>query len=430
MAIKKELFINILFLIIPISYVAGNLLLNLNILLIIIISIFSFGLKIFKEKITEIDKVLLVLFLFIIINGIVNDFLRYDNSNIIFLKSLGYLRYIILYFIIKFLIQKNIINFKYLFFSFGATCAFVAFDIIVQFIFNKDLFGYEATKAQRVLSGPFGDEYIAGSFIQRFYIFLLYFLLLFGNFKKNQTKSLLIYFAIALTLLGCLLAGNRIPFMLFVLSLTLFCIFEKKFRKQFLTIFIISFLLISFNITFNESVKKHFSHFVGRSVEMKDYFLKRYTADKFNYIPNTYAKEIETGLQVWENNKLFGGGIRSFYFNCSELESPIFEKHGGTNCNAHPHNYYLHIATELGLFGLFLFFITFLIVTLKSLKIIFFSNKNINKSLLLPFFLAFVMEIFPFKTTGSFFTSSNSIFLFIIISFIIGLAELKKEYKL
>ena len=43
--------------------------------------------------------------------------------------------------------------------------------------------------------------------------------------------------------------------------------------------------------------------------------------------------------------------------------------------------------------------------------------------LIVPFFVVFIAEIFPLKTTGNFFTSTNSTFLFIIIAFIVGLLE-------
>ncbi len=62
MLIKKEFFINLLISIIPITFIAGNLLLNLNILLIIIFALFFFRLKIFEKKFTILDKFLLLFF--------------------------------------------------------------------------------------------------------------------------------------------------------------------------------------------------------------------------------------------------------------------------------------------------------------------------------------------------------------------------------
>ena len=41
------------------------------------------------------------------------------------------------------------------------------------------------------------------------------------------------------------------------------------------------------------------------------------------------------------------------------------DEFGGTNCNTHPHNYYLEIASELGIIGLILILTVFLTVFLK-----------------------------------------------------------------
>ena len=94
------------------------------------------------------------------------------------------------------------------------------------------------------------------------------------------------------------------------------------------------------------------------------------------------------------------------------------------------HNYYLEILSELGIIGLILILTVFLTVFLKAVKILHFSkNLILNSKVIIPFFLVFIVEIFPFKTTGSFFTTTNSTFLFIILSFIVGLSELKNLSK-
>ena len=103
------------------------------------------------------------------------------------------------------------------------------------------------------------------------------------------------------------------------------------------------------------------------------------------------------------------------------------DKYGGTNCNTHPHNYYLQIAGELGLLGLFLVVVIFLLIAMRSIKMILFSGESKINRTLIPFFLIFIAEIFPIKTTGSFFTSANSTFLFIIIAFVVGLVQLEKK---
>jgi hypothetical protein len=77
--------------------------------------------------------------------------------------------------------------------------------------------------------------------------------------------------------------------------------------------------------------------------------------------------------------------------------------------------------------GLSLIISIFFIILIKSLKFLHFSKNNLkNFKLLIPFYALFIAEIFPLKSTGSFFTTANATFLFIIISFIVGLTEYKK----
>ena len=56
-----------------------------------------------------------------------------------------------------------------------------------QFIFGKDFFGFEPIG--RRLSGPFGDELIAGGYLQRFSIFSFFLIPLFFNKLNNNNKD-------------------------------------------------------------------------------------------------------------------------------------------------------------------------------------------------------------------------------------------------
>ena len=430
MPIKKNSFLNLLICIIPITYIAGNLLLNVNILLIIIFSLFFYKAEIFYNIFEDIDKLILAFFIYLAINGVITDYIYYKDTNIVFIKSLTYLRFLILYFIFRFLVKKEIINFKLIFFSFGAVSLFVVVDLFIQYIIGKDIFGFPSDPIKRRLSGPFGDEYIAGSFIQRFYIFGIYFILIFSKLKNIKFFKYFIFISVGLFSLGILLAGNRIPLIMFALSLFLFFLFERELRKQSIIIFIICFVTFAIPISLNQNIYNHYGGFLTKSLEVKDYLFKRFnyfSSDKVEHIPNTYAKEIETGILVWEKKKIFGGGIKSFYLNCSQIENSIMDKYGGTNCNTHPHNYYLQIAGELGLTGLFLIVGIFSLILFKSLKILISQKTNKIRIFLAPFLIAFIVEIFPLKTSGSFFTSSNATFLFIIVAVIVGLLQMEKK---
>ena len=95
-----------------------------------------------------------------------------------------FLKYLLLYISIRYLIENNFLKFKYFFISCGLATIFVCFDIFYQFIFGVDVFGFKEPPPElRKLGGPFGDELIAGGFIQRFGVFSFFVIPLF--FKKK-----------------------------------------------------------------------------------------------------------------------------------------------------------------------------------------------------------------------------------------------------
>lgn len=439
--ISKKNIINILICLLPVSYIVGNLLLNLNILSILIFFFLSFKLEILKFRLDIIDKLILILFFYILSNGLINNYFNFDHKseeNVILFKSLAYLRFLILYFVFRYLIRNNLIKYNFLFFSFGFLALFVSLDIIYQFFFRVDFFGFEAPVSQRRLAGPFGDEWIAGSFIQRFYLFLIFYLLIFSKIKDQLKLNSLNILVLFLSVLGVVMAGNRVPAVMFIISVFLIMILEKSLRKILAILIFISISSIYFFSSNNATLKVHYNSFFEKGSEVITYFYKKYDPVKTelpkqeiassicpklsNKKCTSYIKEIETGLVTWQQNKIFGGGIKSFYYNCAKINESI----NPWGCSSHPHSYYIQLAAELGIVGLVIISIIFFIIIIRFIKNYFFEENFYKKKMLLPFFILFVIEIFPLKTTGSFFTTTNASYLFIIISFIIGLMEMKK----
>ena len=178
---------NFLLLAIPISYILGNLVLNINIIILIVTSLVFYNHKIFSYKFSPIDKIIILFFSYILLNGIINNFFNFpanSNNNFILVKSILFMRFLLLYFSLKYLIRNEIIDLKKIFIFYSIIVLFVCVDIIIQYIFGYDLFGFEATA--RRFSGPFGDELVSGAFIQRFFIFPLFALILFSKIKKGQ----------------------------------------------------------------------------------------------------------------------------------------------------------------------------------------------------------------------------------------------------
>ena len=193
---KKIIIINFLVSLIIFSFIIGNLVLNLNVILLIIISFIFYNKKIINQNYSKIDKLVFILFFYIILSSFYNNiyFLVIGETNNfeIIIKSLLYLRFLFLYLVLKFLVEEKIINLKNFFFCSLLAVLFVSLDIIFQLFNDYDIFGYKAVP--RRLSGPFGDELIAGSFLQRFALFALFFIPIFGKFNKQNSTALLTFF--------------------------------------------------------------------------------------------------------------------------------------------------------------------------------------------------------------------------------------------
>lgn len=415
---KFKYIINFLIVLLPLSFIAGNLAINLNVILIIILSLIFFKKEFFTLKLFFFDKLLIFLFLFILFSGILNNFYAIspiENENVS--KTLFFFRYLLFYFSIKLIVERKIFNFKLFFISASMSVLFVSLDIMLQLISGKDLFGYP--KTQYKLSGPFGDEQIAGSYLQRFSIFL-FFLIPTYMMSKNKNYLILILSAFfILIFFSMLIAGNRMPIILFLIMLSSLFLFEKKLIK--FSLFFISFFSILFLITFylSPQVQDYSQHFLRTLKQIIIFSYEVFLRGESPNITNTYLIELYSGYTTWKENILFGGGINSFYLNC--VKTIEF-------CSSHPHNYYLEILSELGVVGFLLIMI--MLIKLFHLSII---NKNelsldFNKNLITPFTLLLLVEVFPLKTSGSFFSTGNASFIFFIIAIIVGLSTKSESH--
>ena len=117
MYLSKNNFFNILLGLVPISFIAGNMLININIILITLSSLIFFKKDLFKINYFFLDKLLFIFFFLILITGAINDFyfysikLAWKGYYTTILKSLFFLKYILLYIALIYIIEKNILFF-------------------------------------------------------------------------------------------------------------------------------------------------------------------------------------------------------------------------------------------------------------------------------------------------------------------------------
>ena len=425
MYLSKNIYLSFLIALFPISFIAGNLIINLITVLLILSTFFFYKKEPLKIEFYLLDKIILFFFLIVLLSGIVSAIGWYldDSWKSPFktiLRSTLFLRYFLLYIVLRFLIENKIVNLKIFFITCAISTLFVSLDIFYQYKFGQDIFGFE-TVWERKLSGPFGDELIAGGFIQRFSLFSFFILPIFFSEKSKKFSKYLIPILFIIFFTAIILSGNRMPLLLFVFSIFLILILTKQTRKYFFPFIIIFSVIFSIVFTLNSEVKTNFSNLHKQISKITMIMLDKDLGGE--RIP-PYFKEFSSFYETWKLNKLIGGGIKTFRYYC-HLRANI-DKNSDFICNMHPHNYYLEILTETGLIGFLICMSFFSIILYISFFKKYFSVSSLqNNIIVVPFMFLFLMEIFPLRSSGSFFTTLNTTYIFLIIGILIGL--IRKE---
>ena len=417
--ITRSNYINIIFSLIPVSFIGGNMAININIALLLFSVIFLYGKKVFKIKYYFLDKLIILFFSLVLFTGFFNDAFFYITDSwpksralglYTTLKSILYLRFLILYFVIRFLIENKILNLKKFFISCTLCSVFVCLDLYYQLNFGQDIFGHKPVGAR--LSGPFGNELIAGGYIQRFSIFSFFLIPIFFNTNVKQILKFLIPIFFIFLFAAIIISGNRMPLVLFLFSIFLIILFEKKTRKYLLTFLIVFPILFLIIYKFNDRTRGTFDTFYNQVQSMAQIVI---TKDFKNKNSPQYFKEFSTFYDTWLLNKYIGGGIKNFRYYCHHREN--IDKNSKFICNMHPHNYYLEILTETGLVGFSIVSLIFLIILYISIFKKYFTESPLKYNhLITPFMFLFLTEIFPIRSTGSFFTTGNTTYLFLIMA--------------
>ena len=454
-----------LFYIFPLSFIIGNMAININLLLFLIFSLFLIKKKHFIFRFKNLYLFLIAFFLYLFLStliqyqapGILNESTKgLTLENTPFFKSFILFRFLILIFVVDILFFNNILNLKKFLTSSLFCTTFVSLDIIFQYLVGFDLFGYKGSE-EAWFSGPFGEELIAGGYLQKFCFFS--FFSIYELSKKKKISTLLLIFVIVLHATGILLAGNRMPMILFMFGCGIIILFIKNLRLimiSSLIIFSSIFLLISkndemmknrysiflyeFNRIFEpKQTKKVFPKIYNENFATVTEFVKNYNNTYFeNFYPKTYNENFSnvqflrstghskiylTALNVSKMQPILGFGLKSFKVKCwstFSAEELTANKIGAFNvgCSNHPHNYYLEILVEAGIIGLILIMFFFIIIFKKSFVYLCKYNgiNDNNKYLLLPMIIIFFMEIWPIRTSGSFFTTFNASLIWLNIA--------------
>ena len=448
-ALNSTSLTNIVFSFFPFSFILGNLIINLNFLLFCCLGIFHLRSKILTNKLNFPLKIISLFFLLVLFSTSLNfiESLYFDESDKFdlsrLIKSILFLRFFIILLLVFLLSKFEIINYKLFFTSAAILPVLISIDVIFQHIFGFNIIGMKSHIYHN--TSFFGDELIAGGYIQNFSFFSILFLIHLIKKNENSFKIFLTTFTICTLGIGIMLSGNRMPFFLFLFGLFLFFLLNKESRKtvliSYLIIFVIFGLIRSTDrvmfLVYNSFFSGIQSSVVGASTRVKNNLLSKIQQTKeaekedkweenLNEMPqsNPYMKLTLTAIETWKPNKIFGNGIKSFRVKCQKI---ITEQKRGL-CSNHPHNYYLEILVDLGIVGILLvmlIIITFIVFLAKNYKTL--RKNNLQNLFLLAATISLFLEFFPFKSTGSIFTTNNATYLILMSSIVLSYQKLLKE---
>jgi O-antigen ligase len=371
--------------ILPILFVVGSGIINVSIILLDLILLY----ELFKKKkISYLDNKyfysLFSIWVRLLISLIFSNHF-YDSTY----RAIGFIRFVFFVFAIRYFFTLNNGEFKNIILNaWTIFLLIITFDLIYEYIFGVNILGFVSPMHGRLVSF-LGDELKIGGLYFGILGLGLANLYIYISTKKNTNfyKDNFFYLMVILFLVTSFLVGERSNFVKVLLLLVLFIIFRdrEKLLKKFLII-MGGFIIIFFITSSNDLLKYRFW----------TSFLKPVIKDPIHIIGNTqYGYLYKGGLNMFNNNKLFGVGLKNFR---NEIGKDKVYMNAGSN---HPHQFHIEILAELGVIGYLSFFIFFVFNLYFSIKY-FLRNKDLIQLSALLFVFCSLIPLLP---SGSFFST-------------------------
>jgi O-antigen ligase len=398
---KKLDFLSSVIILIPIALVTGPFSPDLMVVLANIVFLYiAINKKLWIYFNHKISMFFFAYFIYLIISSLISD-----NILLSLESSLFYFRFVILSLAIAYCINTNIYFSK--FFSLTLLCVFIFLNIdgFIQFFFGTNLFGqtYETNR----LSGIFGEEQILGSYLARLYPLLFGLMLL--HFQKSKFVISLLMLIFILSDVLIFITGERTAFLLLLVSTILLIALINRWKYLRIITFIFSISIITLiTLSFEKPMERMITTTINET---------NFLGGKINVISSAHEKLYITAYKIFNDNILFGVGPKMFREVCN------YDKYTIENsCSTHPHNLYLQLMAETGIFGTIPIVLIFLFINIYFfrhfiLKI--FKNKIFLHDHKISFLIAIYCSLFPLAPMGNVFHNWLSIILFLPIGFLI-----------
>ena len=402
-----------LFTLLPISLILGNFAVNLNILIIDILTLYLCFIKKnwdwTKEKFF---KFLIIFYIFLIFNSLYSYYFSTHETNSGLIRSLTFIKFIIFAYSFKILIvDSKTLNKIMIYWS--CIIAVVIFDIFFESIFGNNIIGNESPDGTRIVSF-FKDELVVGSLILCFgYAITTYYLSQNLKIKNN----IIINFLLLLIPVTILITGERSNFIksLIIFSFIIIFINQQKLilkKRNFIILILLSFLSL---IYLNPNIYNKQTEFFKRVInvnKIENEFIEG--SDFFNRFQKIrYFVHYDVSLKIFKEYPLFGVANKNFRHECNNKK--YFDekiKLSNVRCNTHPHQIHFELLSEHGIIG-YIFFFVIIFTGLKKIYHNYIATKSIFYLSSVLYLMIFLIPILP---SGSFFSTFNGTLFWIIFS--------------
>ena len=127
------------------------------------------------------------------------------------------------------------------------------------------------------------------------------------------------------------------------------------------------------------------------------------------YISEEHQQLFMSGIEIFKENPITGTGIKTYHRYCKNLKE---KKSLNIKCSSHPHNTYVQLLSDIGLFGAIIVFFVFIYIFIINFKILLTKNPS---NILKAFFiinLGILINLMPLIPSGSFFNNWISIMIY------------------
>lgn len=389
----------------PVLLIIGPFLSDLGVSVIAILFLVnSFKNNLIKYYNNIYFKFFIVFCIILIISSLLSSNILISLKN-----SLFYFRFGIFSLCFWYLLEKNDKILRFLFYSIIICFLSLIIDGYIQFFLGKNLFGVEIHGTR--VSSFFGSELILGSYLSRFFPILFGLFVFVDQKLKIKNKKLLFILTIIFILAEglILLSGERVALFFMNLSAMYIILMIKYYKKYRFWTYVGSLMLIFGLILFMPTTQNRIIHqtindFTNNNDDINN---TKENTNKVYIFTKTHNDMYITGLKIFNENKLFGVGPRQYRNVCKDYQVSKLV------CQTHPHNTYIELLSEAGIFAFLFVLGLFLLIIIFSFKQFFNNILNNKKKYFNDFEIcllsALIISLWPLSPTGSFFNNWMSI---------------------